>query len=272
MPLISNQPNLLFEDIEYDEDLRYLLASKSNSEFHGQAFYERIHRYYKSIDRLKSLIPKRRHFVGRETHRLQPQPLLLKRRDIVSLASQRRSIRKFSPGPIELDELGNVLCYSFSQIKSGHRITPSAGGLDALEIYVLAFNVQGLPVGVYHFESQIEDGAPVHRLIKLSHSSRSEMLAAYQQSQWFQNPAASLVVTAQPERLRVKYGRRSLRFLLLEAGTLGMQMNLIATSMRLGFCFDGGGYEDRIENLIDIDGYRELILTQFMIGKRDRRK
>src|SRR5512137_539366 len=65
---------------------------------------------------------------------------------------KRRSIREFRDVPLALDDLGQLL-WAVQGIteRTGCRTAPSAGALYPLEVYALAGNVQGVPVGLYHY-------------------------------------------------------------------------------------------------------------------------
>jgi SagB-type dehydrogenase family enzyme len=119
--------------------------------------------------------------------------------------------------------------------------TPSAGGLQALELYLVHWAASWLPPGIYHYDraghhlSQIAAGADRSTWEELVPSLRG---VAAGPMLW--------VLVGDVARVAAKYGGRSGRFLLLEAGHL--MQNLCLASAGLGLCTIplGGAFEREI--------------------------
>src|SRR5262249_42239365 len=92
---------------------------------------------------------------------------------------------------------------------------PSAGGLQALELYLVVFEPGWLPWGRYHYDrnghylSQIAIAAP-----------REEWGRHVPSLGLVQGGALLWILVGDGERVARKYGERALRFLLQEAGHL----------------------------------------------------
>jgi SagB-type dehydrogenase family enzyme len=120
----------------------------------------------------------------------------------------------------------------------GRGPVPSAGGLQALELYLAVLEPGWLPSGLYHYDrcgrhlSQIESGAVGEGLRALVPSL--ELL---------EGGALLWMVVGDGARVQGKYGERGLRFLLLEAGHL--MQNLCLTSEGVGLVTVplGGSFE-----------------------------
>jgi SagB-type dehydrogenase family enzyme len=118
---------------------------------------------------------------------------------------------------------------------------PSAGGLQALELYLAALTSGWLPAGLYHY-----DRAGNH-LAQLS----AEMDKAFWPSVAPSLPLVSggsllWILVGDGERVREKYGPRGLRFLMLEAGHLMQNLCLVSASLGLTTVPLGGFFEPEI--------------------------
>jgi SagB-type dehydrogenase family enzyme len=130
---------------------------------------------------------------------------------------------------------------------AGHGITgplaagavPSAGGLQALEVYLVVFGAGWLPAGLYHYDR------PRHHL--------SQLAAGATRADWEQRvPSLGLVsggamlwvLAGDGERVSRKYGERAARFLLQEAGHLMQNLCLLSASLGL-ITVPLGGYFER---------------------------
>jgi SagB-type dehydrogenase family enzyme len=80
---------------------------------------------------------------------------------------------------------------------------------------------------------------------------------------------ASLVVvfSAIFQRLRWKYQERTYRYALLEAGHLGQNLYLAATSMGLGACAVGAFFDDDLNDMLGVDGQQEAAIYMLAVGR-----
>ncbi len=125
--------------------------------------------------------------------------------------------------------------------------TPSAGGLQALELYVVHWAASWLPPGVYHYDrighhlAQIADRAERSTWEDIVPSLRA-----------IEGGALLWVLVGDVTRVAAKYGDRTGRFLLLEAGHL--MQSLCVLSAGLGLCTVpvGGAFEREIARPLDL--------------------
>jgi SagB-type dehydrogenase family enzyme len=81
---------------------------------------------------------------------------------------------------------------------------------------------------------------------------------------------ASLIIfiTAIFERSTLKYSDRGYRFVLLEAGHIAQNINLVINGMGLG-CINLGGFFDRqVDELLELDGINHSTIYMIAIGKK----
>ena len=116
---------------------------------------------------------------------------------------------------------------------------PSAGGLQALELYLVALESSSwLPAGVYHF-----DRAGNHLSQIVSSANRTEWVARVPSLSTVPGGAILFVLVGDYGRVEAKYGARGLRFVLMEAGHLAQNLCLLATSLDLAALPLGGFFE-----------------------------
>jgi len=76
-----------------------------------------------------------------------------------------------------------------------------------------------------------------------------------------------LVFTAFLQRLRWKYQERTYRYALIEAGHLGQNVYLAATSMGMGACAVGAFLDDNLNTILEVDGRNEAAIYLLSVGK-----
>ena len=119
--------------------------------------------------------------------------------------------------------------------------TPSAGGLQALELYVVHLSGSWLPPGLYHYDRR------GHYLSQIGgHADRAAWEELVPSLRGLQGGALLWVLVGDVPRVAAKYGDRAGRFLLLEAGHLMQSLCLLSTSMRLCTVPLGGSFEREI--------------------------
>jgi SagB-type dehydrogenase family enzyme len=75
------------------------------------------------------------------------------------------------------------------------------------------------------------------------------------------------VLSAVFQRTRWKYRERTYRYVLLEAGHIGQNLYLAATSMGLGACAVGAFLDDELNDLLGVDGKEEAALYLISVGR-----
>jgi SagB-type dehydrogenase family enzyme len=142
---------------------------------------------------------------------------------------RRRSASVLSTELPSRGQLSRLLQFSHGVSAPGGRgPVPSAGGLQALELYCVSFTDGWLPAGLYHYDraahalAQLTTGAERDSWIKLVPSLHT---VAGGSLLW--------IIVGDGARVSAKYGSRGERFLLLEAGHL--MQNLCLMSQRLGW-------------------------------------
>lgn len=182
---------------------------------------------------------------------------------------RRRSVRRYSGEPLSLKEVSILLFAAQGATgrsgSSALRTAPSAGALYPFEIYLVVNNVQSLNKGIYHY-SVID-----HSLELLSEGDyRNEIVSAALDQDMVGKACVTFVLAAVFKRTTWKYGNRGYRYAYMEAGHISQNIALQATSLGLGSVGVGAFYDDRVNNLIGIDGSSEAAIYLHAVGKINR--
>jgi len=176
--------------------------------------------------------------------------------------AKRRSVRHYRDDPLSLNEISQLLWSAQGVTDSrGFRTAPSAGALYPLEIYLVAGNVSTLSPGIYKYLS-LE-----HTLAKISHGDQRTALsrAALNQSS-VRNAPVVLVFCCIYERTTIKYGKRGIKYVHMEAGHAAQNVFLQAASMGLGAVVIGA-FSDKKVKAVLIVKEDEMPLYIMPVGK-----
>ena len=153
--------------------------------------------------------------------------------------ASRRSVRSLGTDLPPRKTLSRLLHFGHGLTTSGFRgPVPSAGGLQALELYLVVLEPAWLPMGVYHYNrtghhlSQVVRGA-----------TRTEWQERVPAMDLVRGGGLLWVLVGDGARVEQKYGERGYRFLLLEAGHLMQNLCLLSASLGLATVPLGGYLE-----------------------------
>jgi SagB-type dehydrogenase family enzyme len=142
------------------------------------------------------------------------------------------------------------------------RACPSAGALYPIETYVVVNWVEGLLPGVYHYSVRAEE------LVFLREGLFGPALRDAGLGQEMLAEAASVFVwSAVVERSKWKYRERAYRYIYMDAGHIGQNLYLAATSMGLGCCTVGAFFDEEVNSLIGADGDNEIAVYLGVVGR-----
>jgi SagB-type dehydrogenase family enzyme len=185
----------------------------------------------------------------------------------------RLSCRHYRDKVVQLDRLSPVLKAAYGVWQESllweseflHRPAPSGGGLYPLEIYLLARRVEGLPPGVYHY-------APLFHALELVRELPlpPRYLTELFMGQHYVGEASLVVVlTAVLARSLWKYGDRGYRYILMEAGHVAQNINLVCPGLGLGSVNLGGFFDTELSRLLGLESDDEVCLYGMAIGVPD---
>ena len=166
---------------------------------------------------------------------------------------------------MSLDELARLLHLSGGITAGLHgnarRAAPSSGALYPIELYAVVHRVNGLEPGVYHYMPR------GHALEQLRTGDfRQHVVDQGIFQEFLGRCGVVLYLTMIMQRMRPKYQDRSYRYGLLEAGHLGENAYLAATSMGLGACGVGAFMDDAMNEMLGVDGVEEAAVYMLAAG------
>lgn len=267
------------KNVEDSLALLYHENSKLNR-FNQRALAERIGMFYSPFITERSSQPYK-HYPGAEKVDLSIyNDLPLPSFDLFSSLLNRRSVRSFDPEyKISERELHILLRHSYGVTRKekisdidghqGFRPTPSPGGLFSLELYIILFKGQ-IKQGIYHFRPDemslelVAEGNFIEACDEIINSSPWEGM--------MQSVSGIVVTTGIFERLAIKYGERAYRFMIHESGFVAQNMSVISSAIGLGSCMLGGYQDEKLNELIGVDGVFETVHNIMVFGKPSSEK
>jgi SagB-type dehydrogenase family enzyme len=178
---------------------------------------------------------------------------------------KRRSVRDYSPKAISILQLSQLLfaAQGITGKMYGQplRSAPSAGALYPFEIYLVVNNAQGLPQGIYHYAIRNHE----LELVKAGDFS-SQITSAGLEQEMLGEADVTFVLSAIFDRVRHKYGERGYRYVYIEAGHISQNIYLQAVSLGLGSVSVGAFLDEKVNQLIGIDGHKEAVIYLHAVG------
>jgi len=194
--------------------------------------------------------------------------------DLLSVLTKRKTCRTFYDESVSLETLSSLLYVTFGNFYSERKeydnlgleriglrkTSPAGGGLHASEAYLVAFNVDGLPQGIYHYQAH----AHILTLIN-SETSFGEFKKIFCGQYYMENLSFGVFVTSRLEKLWHKYPHsRAYRVALLDIGHLSQTFQLVATALNLSPWLSGAFIDDEVSKMLMLDEISEQPL--FFVG------
>jgi SagB-type dehydrogenase family enzyme len=185
----------------------------------------------------------------------------------------RRTWRRFGTAGISLQKL-SLLCgltwgvqswaVSRSVRPQALKTSPSGGARHSIEAYVCARDVEGLPVGIYHY------GPDTHALTLVRDGLSSQDVTGFMAGQrHFSETPLIVFMTSVFARVQWRYWHaRSYRNVYIEAGHLAQTFCLLATELNLAPFCTAALSADAVEPALGVDGIREAVLYSVGAGAR----
>ncbi len=175
----------------------------------------------------------------------------------------RRSHWNYASVPVSKPHLSQLL-YLSNGLQAGQgRTVANAGNLGSVTLYPMILAPGGeIPAGIYAYESVYHELIPV----KLGHFQTWFATQVALQPQIGEAPLA-IALVSDVERLRQKYGHRSYRLALLDAGHVSAHLYLVATALGLNICACAGFVDDEINLGLGLDGLDQTCMLISVIGQ-----
>jgi len=197
-----------------------------------------------------------------------PQDLTVGKMPLVEVIGRRKSRRKFTAGPLTLEEL-SFLLWATQGVREvtrdgvTRRTVPSAGSRHPFETYLFANRVDGLERGLYRY-------LPLdHKLCFLYADARlaEKVNDACRDQRFVGNSAVAFFWTVVPYRTEWRYSIISHKVIALDAGHVCQNLYLASEALGAGTCAIGAYDQDKMDALLGVDGVEEFTVYVAPVGK-----
>jgi SagB-type dehydrogenase family enzyme len=177
-----------------------------------------------------------------------PEPRRQGTMSLEAALAARHSTRALTRDSLDLADVAQLLWAAQGINRpDGHRTAPAAGGIYALELYIVAARVRGLPAGVYHYRQA------GHILETVSAGDRLQAITDSATHQAWQGDAAVAVVFASDYgRLGGRFRDRAERYVPMEVGFAAQNVYLEVAALGLGTTFAGSFQDSTMARLVGL--------------------
>lgn len=197
----------------------------------------------------------------------------LGKKSFIDLVQARESRRKYTDEFLTLEEL-SFLLWCTQGVKGlirnnllTLRTVPSGGCMHPFETYLIINRVEGMKPGLYRYI------ALEHKLlpIKKNDESFGEKIGLIANRQMFVGKGAVVFIwTVRPYRTEYRYGEDSLKDILMSVGHICQNLYLACEAIDLGTCAILAYEQEKLDKLLNIDGYDEVTLYLAPVGKIEK--
>jgi SagB-type dehydrogenase family enzyme len=181
----------------------------------------------------------------------------------------RISGRNMTPCLVTLMQVATLLHFGYGVTRTNKetglprsfRIVPSGGALYPLEIFFYSARIEGLKAGLYHYSPS------QHHLCLVREGEHARMVSeSLLQPELGRGASLIIFLTAIFERSVFKYQDRGYRYILLEAGHVAQNINLVANALGFSSVNIGGFFDREIDGFLELDGITQSTIYMIAIG------
>ena len=171
----------------------------------------------------------------------------------------RRTIRSFLAKPLTPEQFAQLFwaAQGITDDRGYKRAAPSGGALYPMDIYgVIGANcVQGIEAGIWHYQPE------AHSVSLFSEGDlRKEVARASLSQMWMAEAPVSFVITSEYARITGKYGKRGVRYAMIEAGHVGQNVFLQSEALGLGAGIVGAFNDEDVIRVLKLPRSHEPLL------------
>lgn len=188
--------------------------------------------------------------------------------DLQAAIAGRESRRRFTPGPLSLDELSFLLWATQGVRVELHeaavlRTVPSAGCRHPFETYLAVLRVAGLENGLYRYLPLDHSLLFVREVEHLP----TQLVAATRGQNFSGQAAVTFLWTAIPARSEWRYAEASYKVIALDAGHVCQNLYLACEAIGAGTCAIAAYNQGLVDDLLGVDGNEEFGVYLAPVGK-----
>ena len=144
-------------NMEDEEQVGVVHEILDDTPFKTQNYLKYIHEEYYIVHNKENIIKD-----SVKTYKLEPTKCSKKQKDLFSIVKERNSVRDYVNEKLEFSDFSNIIYYTFGvkSIKRGaydkreypFRYVNSQGGINYLDLYIIANSVEGIQSGLYYYD------------------------------------------------------------------------------------------------------------------------
>ncbi|MBU1627754.1 SagB/ThcOx family dehydrogenase [bacterium] len=189
-----------------------------------------------------------------------PKPSTNQSWDIAKSIQKRRSSRDYFDKPISKNDLSSLLFNSTFSPRSEFKIDTPGIEPQFLDIYLLVNRVENIPQGIFKYQKQHNTLLP----LKLGNFIDKSTYVSLEQD--IVGKSGAVIILTANFKIIDLLGDRGYRMIHLEAGIIGQNIYLSATSLGLGCTGIGAFYDDDINELLNFTGTEEKVIYELIVG------
>jgi SagB-type dehydrogenase family enzyme len=192
----------------------------------------------------------------------------------------RKSHRYFTSSALSLEEL-SFLLWATQGVRDSStedgityvwRNVPSGGNRHPVETYLSIHNVEGIEPGLYRYlpidHQLVLEYIDPDLLNMVNLGSRNQNSGTAKAPYFFIKEAAVVFIwTAIPYRSEWRYHRAAAKLIALDAGHICQNLYIAAGAIGCGTCAVGAYDQERMNQLVAVDGEDEFVIYMAPVGK-----
>lgn len=194
---------------------------------------------------------------------------------LFDLLRERRAMQYYSTKPMSIEMLTTLLetslgnremLFAYNRRDAPSRMYPSAGGLQPVDTYVAASNVDGVPMGIYRYNPVASELVP----FELG-DPRVRLIDNALQTDWMFHAPVVFIFVTNMNRVLWKYGTRGYRYSHVDTGVATMNVLLAAQALDL-FSNPVAAFDDDLYNdMMGLDGRTQFVNLLIAVGHKPDR-
>lgn len=183
--------------------------------------------------------------------------------------------RAFSSTAMELSKVGQILWAANgspdvdAKTSATKSFIPSAGGLYPIEVFLVAGKkgINDLEAGVYHYKSK------EHALKEIvKGDKRYELAMAALGQSWLTKAPACVIIAGVFGRTLVKYGKRGVKYVYIEAGSANQNIYLQTRSLNINTAVVGAFNDKSLHKVLNLPKQVKPILIVALGNSKESQK
>ena len=188
---------------------------------------------------------------------------------LIEAIKKRKSHRKFSNESLTCEEVSYLIWAAqgvhevWRQGTATRRTVPSGGSRHPFETYIAVHRVDDIEAGLYRY-------LPIdHKLYRIpTEGDLSEQIGIAARNQKFVGKCAvTFIWTVVPYRSEWRYEKTSHKTMTLDAGHMCQNLYLACESINAGTCAIGAYTQDKMDQILGVDGKEEFTIYVAPVGK-----